>query len=187
MTYRIENKKWILYRHTNNFEKIIGVAVNLKKISNCHISSEDKLNLLKKLKDLNYYKERNPEIPLDSINHMINTLSYFMFGYQKKINGKKMFLFSPLGNLFLKYIDDIEKRKLIFITMLWAIQFNHPHGGTDESFKLYPFRLIFKLLMDERIEGKLSVAEGASIIMFVKESTEEKYELIVRKILKLRE
>ncbi|MCE9540680.1 MAG: restriction endonuclease, partial [Bacteroidetes bacterium] len=97
MTYRIERKKWILYRHTNNFDLLTAVAINLKFFSKTSISKEDKLGLLIKLKELAYYKERNPELPLDSINHRINTLAYYMFGYKDVIDGQNRFLFSPLG------------------------------------------------------------------------------------------
>ena len=167
MTYRIETDKWILYRHTNNFDLVSAVAANLRKFSKGSISEKDKKNLLKKLKELNYYKERNPDLPLDAINHRINTLAYYMFGYKQRIYGENKFLFSPLGNLFLKYLGDFSKTRLIFLTMLWALQFNHPHGGSSERFKLYPFRLIFKLLTDKRLNFELYVPEVAYLIIFV--------------------
>ena len=186
MTYRIERKKWILYRHTNNLDIISAVAANLKKFSKCSISKEDKKNLLKKLKKLDYYKERNPDLPLDSINHRINTLAYYMFGYKDKINNENKFLFSPLGNLFLKHIGDPNKTKFIFFTMLWALQFNHPHGGSDEIFELYPFRLIFKLLLDKRLNEELYVSEVAYLIVFLEKINNKTYEELVKKILKMR-
>ena len=94
MTHRIERKKWILYRHTSSFDLVTAVAVNLKYFSKTSISKKDKLELLKKLKTLAYYSERNPELPLDSINHRINTLAYFMFGYKAKVDGQDRFLYS---------------------------------------------------------------------------------------------
>lgn len=187
MTYRIERKKWILYRHTNNLNLIIAVATNLKYFTKTSLAPEDKLNLLKKLRELDYYKERNHELPLDSINHRINTLAYYMFGYKDEVDGEKRFLFSPLGNLFLKNIDNFEKRSKIFLTMLWAIQYEHPHGGTDKSFKLYPFRLIFKLLNDERLNKSLQAYEVAYLVVFIKTIDSEKYEDLVQKILEIRE
>ena len=69
-----------------------------------------------------------------------------MFGYED-VSEDKRFMFSPLGNLFLKYINDDEKLVKIFIAMLFAIQFQHPASGTDKEFQLFPFRLILKLLM----------------------------------------
>lgn len=186
MTYRIERKKWILYRHTNNFDLITAVAVNLKHFSKTSISKEDKLGLLLKLKDLAYYKERNPELPLDSINHRINTLAYYMFGYKDSVDGQDRFLFSPLGNLFLKNIDNKDNLTKIFFTMLWGMQFEHPHGGSDKIFNLYPFRLIFKLLNDERIDHRLYAYEVAYLIVFVEKSSVDTYEDIIKKILEIR-
>ena len=88
MTLRVERNKWILYRHTSNFDLITAVAVNLKFYSKTSITKKDRKNLLLKLKELSYYRERNPELPLDSINHRINTLAYYMFGYKEKIDIK---------------------------------------------------------------------------------------------------
>lgn len=187
MTYRVERKKWILYRHTSNFDLVTAVGVNLKYFSKTSISEEDKLNLLKKLKTLAYYKERNPLLPLDSINHRINTLAYFMFGYKDTVNGKKRFLYSPLGNLFLKYLNDNEKKSKIFITMLFGLQFEHPHGGTDKSFQLYPFRLVFKLLFDKRLEKKLYAYEVAYLIVFVQSVDNDVYENLVANMLNMRQ
>ena len=173
MTYRIERKKWILYRHTNNFDLITAVAANLKYFTKASIDRESKLQLLKKLKELNFYKERNPELPLDSINHRINTLAYYMFGYKDKIEGQDRFLFSPLGNLFLKHIDDSDKKTKIFLSMLWGMQYEHPHGGTASDFKLYPFRLIFKLLLDDRLGGELFPYEVALSVVFTEKIDSE--------------
>lgn len=186
MALRVERKKWILYRHTSNFDLITAVAVNLKFYSKTSISKKDRKNLLLKLKELSYYRERNPELPLDSINHRINTLAYYMFGYKDKIDKKERFLFSPLGNLFLKHIDNKQKSSKIFLTMLWAVQYQHPHSGTNKVFQLYPFRLIFKLLSDSRLENKLFAFEVAYIVVFIQEVSLEVYEQLVQEILRLR-
>ncbi|WHY01323.1 hypothetical protein [Neobacillus sp. DY30] len=187
MTYRIEEKKWILKRHTSNVDLLKAVAVNLKSHTKTEISEGKKAQLLQKLKELDYYKERNPEMPLDAINHRIGTLAYFMFGYKDTIDGKQRFMYSPLGNLFLKHIADERKLKKIFLTMLWAIQYPHPHDGTDKVFKLFPFRLIFKLLTDERLEYKLHAFEVAYHVVFAQEMNDKKYDELVNEILKLRQ
>ena len=109
MTLRIDKKKWILYRHTTDFDKLVVLAEILKSYTKTGISKEDKTNLNLKLRELGLYNERNPELPLDAINHKINQLSYYMFGYQAKVEGQDRFLFSPLGNLFLKQVNDKEK------------------------------------------------------------------------------
>jgi type II restriction enzyme len=186
MTLRIDSKKWILYRHTRDFEKLCAVAEFLKSYTKTGISKEDKTNLNLKLRELGLYNERNPELPLDAINHKINQLSYYMFGYQAKVDGKDRFLFSPLGNLFLKHVEDGEKIAKIFLTMLWAVQYEHPHSGTDKEFQLYPFRLIYKLLSEPRLSNKLYAFEVAYSVVFAKEITKESYEDLVNELLNLR-
>ena len=71
--------------------------------------------------------------------------------------------------------------------MLFAIQFQHPASGTDKEFQLYPFRLIFKLLLDERLEYRLYNYEYALLLAFVNSIDDSKYEDLVNKILELRQ
>lgn len=186
MTHRVEKKKWILYRHTKNFNLINAVAVNLKNYCKTSISNEERTKLLLKLKTLDFYRERNPEMPLDAINHRINTLAYYMFGYKDKIEGQHRFMFSPLGNLFLKHIGEKEKISKVFLTMLWSLQFEHPHGGIDSMYQLFPFRLVFKLLTDERLDRKLYAFEMEYLVMFVENIDNNSYERLVDEILNLR-
>ena len=186
MTLRIDRKKWILYRHTTDFEKLVVLAEILKSFTKTGISKEDKTNLNLKLKELGLYNERNPELPLDAINHKINQLSYYMFGYQAKVDGQDRFLFSPLGNLFLKHIEDKEKTAKIFLAMLWAVQYQHPHSGTDNEFQLYPFRLIYKLLTEPKLSNKLYAFEVAYSVVFVKEISSKSYDELVNELLELR-
>lgn len=186
MTLRIDSKKWILYRHTRDFDKLCVVAEFLKSYTKTGISTDEKTQLNLKLRELGLYSERNPELPLDAINHKINQLSYYMFGYQAKVDGKDRFLFSPLGNLFLKYVEDKEKTAKIFLSMLWAVQYQHPHSRTDSEFQLYPFRLIYKLLSEPKLSNKLYAFEVAYSIVFLKETTRTTYKELVSDLLELR-
>ncbi len=186
MTLRIDSKKWILYRHISDFKLLCSVAEFLKSFSKTAISKEEKARLNLKLREVGLYSERNLEMPLDAINHKINQLSYYMFGYQAKIGGDDRFLYSPLGNLFLKHIDDKQKSSKIFLTMLWAVQYQHPHSGTNKVFQLYPFRLIFKLLSDYRLDYKLFAFEVAYIVVFIQEVNNDIYEQLVQEIMDLR-
>ncbi|TQR60272.1 restriction endonuclease [Campylobacter troglodytis] len=184
--YKIERNKWILYRHTSSFEYLLSVAECLKSFSKTNISKDEKAKLNLHLKELGLYNERNPNFVLDAINHKINQLCYYMFGYKAKFEGSHRFMFSPLGNLLLKFKDDKDKRAKIFLTMLWGIQFAHPHGGTHKEFELYPFRLIFKLLSDKRLEFKLFAFEVAYLLVFIRDIDENVYENLVQNILNLR-
>jgi len=66
------------------------------------------------------------------------------------------------------------------------MQFEHPHGGSDPSFKLYPFRLIFELLNDKRLGNKLFAFEVAYAVVFVNSINTDSYEVLVKKLLSLR-
>ena len=186
MPIMVERNKWILYKHTSNYELIKAVALDVKNSCKTDISNTERERMQERLAALNMYRTRNPQArPLDSINHRINTLEFFMFGYEDDSDGKR-FMFSPLGNLFLKHINDEDKLVKIFTTMLFAIQFQHPASGTDKEFQLFPFRLIFKLLQDNRLDGKLYNYEYSLLIAFVDSIDDSKYELLVEEILKLR-
>lgn len=187
MPIMVERDKWILYKHTNSYELIQAVALDVKNSCATNISDKERHRMQDRLSALNMYKSRNPnEKPLDSINHRINTLEFYMFGYEEGPTGSKRFIFSPLGNLYLEHINEPEKLLKIFTTMLFGIQFEHPANGTPPSFQIYPFRLIFKLLTDERINCRLYNAEYAYLIAFQKSVTPESYEKLVSEILEFR-
>lgn len=184
MPIMVERDKWILYKHTNNYELIKAVALDVKNSCACDISELERYRMQDRLRALDLYKTRNPkERPLDSVNHRINTLEYYMFGYE---DDNRRFIFSPLGNLFLNHIDDEEKLKKIFIAMLFAVQFQHPANGTPSVFQLYPFRLILKLMSEPRLDCRLYSTEYAYFVAFVKNLTPESYEDLVAAILEFR-
>ena len=187
MPVTVSRDKWILYKHTCNYEMIKAVALDVKNSCKTDVSDLERHRMQERLAALDLYRTRNPkERPLDSINHRINTLEFWMFGYEDKSNGDKRFIFSPLGNLFLKYISDEQKLRKIFIAMMFAMQFQHPANGMSSEFQLYPFRLIFQLLTDKRLDGKLYNYEEELILPFVKTVTPESYEQIVTQILSIR-
>ena len=184
---KVDSNKWILYKHTCNYEMVKAVALDVKNSCKTDISDVERYRMQDRLAALDLYKTRNPsDRPLDSINHRINTLEFWMFGYENKINGENKFIFSPLGNLFLKHISDESKLKKIFTAMLFAIQFQHPANGTSSEFQLYPFRLILQLLLDERLGGRLYNNEVEYLVVFQKEVTPASYEKLVNDILDLR-
>ena len=116
MPIMVEREKWILYKHTCDYELIKAVAMDVKNSCASNISSTEKYRMQERLAALDLYKMRNPKTkPLDSINHRINTLEFYMFGYEDNSEDKR-FIFSPLGNLFLKYIGDEQKLKKIGLT-----------------------------------------------------------------------
>lgn len=182
MPIMVKTDKWILYKHTSSFELIKAVALDVKNKCVADVSENERIAMQNRLALLNMYKARSPKKSLDAINHRINTLEYWMFGYENQ----KKFIFSPLGNLFLKYIDDDVRMAKIFITMLFSLQFQHPASRTNKKFQLYPFRLIFKLLMDKRLDGKLYHYEFAYYLPFIEQIDKNSYEQLIVKLLAFR-
>jgi len=184
MPIMVEREKWILYKHTCNYELIKAVALDVKNSCASNVSELERYRMQDRLAALDLYKTRNPkEKPLDSINHRINTLEFYMFGYE---DDNRRFIFSPLGNLFLNHIRDEEKLKRIFTAMLFGVQFQHWANGTPASFSLYPFRLLLKLMSDERLGNKLYSTEYAYLVAFTKRVTPDSYEELVQRILEFR-
>lgn len=178
---------WIFKKHTNNIDVLVEVAMYLKE-KKSGISSDEKKQLFKTLKQNSVYHPRQStrDMPLDSINHRIDELSYYMFGYSAKIEKSKKFIFSPLGNLFLNNINNREKTSKILSTMLTGMQFPHPASKPSREFSLYPFRLIFELLLDKRLDGKLYNYEIYQYLIYLKEMTPKIYEELVDDILNSR-
>lgn len=180
----VDRPRWIFKKHTNNFSDLIEYATYLK-LNKAGISQDEKERMYIEFSKSHKYNPRISERknPLDAINHKLDGLRYFMFGYYGIIQKEKKFIFSPLGNLYFKNLDNSSSLPKIFSTMLFGMQF--PHIGSKPSFEfsLYPFRLIFKLLSDERLDFKIYHFEVETILMFVQNINKLKYEEIVREIL----
>lgn len=187
MPIMIETPKWILYKHTCDYELIKAVALDVKNSCAGIIGEKERKNMQDRLEALKLYKMRNPQTrSLDSINHRINTLEFYMFGYEENHLGIKRFIFSPLGNLFLNNINKPNNLVKIFTTMLFAIQFKHWANGTPDCFSLYPFRLLFKLMQDDRLNRRIYSTEYAYLIAFVRKVDHITYEKLVSDILSFR-
>jgi type II restriction enzyme len=185
MSIKVEREKWILYKHISDFEIVKAVALDVKNSCAANVSEVERHRMQDRLAALDMYKARNPKSkPLDSMNHRINTLEFYMFGYEDE---SKRFIFSPLGNLFLTYVNDEKSISKIFATMLFGIQFQHYANGTPSSFQIYPFRFLFKLMRDERLNKRLYSTEYAYIVAFIKCVSKDNYNEIVKAILDFRE
>lgn len=83
MAVKVEREKWILYKHTNSYEMIKAVAMDVKNQCGTNISMIERKRMQGRLAALKLYKARNPnQKTLDSMNHRINTLEFYMFGYE---------------------------------------------------------------------------------------------------------
>ena len=190
MTAPRTKKKWVLYRHERDMMTLtINTALTLKQAVKGGLSKTAKNNILKNLNQSGLFSQRNQELKLDSATHKINHLIAYMFGYQTLLSGKKIFIFNSLGNLLLQKIQAEKTQQgviaKIFLAMLWAKQFPDDFG-TPRSINVYPYRIIFKLLTEKKLDYKIHAYEFAYYVPFLKSINEEKYEKLLQNILKVR-
>ncbi len=163
---------------------LVAVAKHLLEKQGSSIDKEELKNILEDLKEKRIYRSRN-EIILTTLGTKISQLCYFMIGYRDK--SKKNFIFSPLGKLYLDnfYAENPTNRNYIFLTLLFAIQYPHPHSKSSDC-QLFPFRLIFKLLTDSRLGNMLYNHEVFMLVMRTKNNSLENYEKLIQEILEHR-
>ena len=187
MGVKVDKPKWVLYRNFKDFELLKEIAVYVKEKCGNLGSEDSRYQMRDWLASMDLYHTRHPKVrPLDSQHHKIRTLEYYMFGYDTGVYGSRKFMFSPLGNLFIHHINDEEKLSKIFATMLFAIQFHHPCNKIDPSIQLYPMRLLFKLMLDHRLNYRIYFAEYAQFIACLDSITPQSYERLVNDILEFR-
>jgi hypothetical protein len=92
-----------------------------------------------------------------------------------------------LGKLYLDnfYAENSINRNYIFLTLLFSIQYPHPHSGSP-PYQLFPFRMIFKLLTDERLGNVLYNYEIFMLVIKTKNNSQESYENLIQEILRYR-
>jgi hypothetical protein len=97
-----EDQKWILYKHTSNFDIVKQTAIEIKTAPSASLGVDERRALLRRLKKVGLYVGRNPSEPLDSIQHRVNTLIWYMFGYREKLD----------SGLFLNFSMNLESTKV---------------------------------------------------------------------------
>ncbi|HHV6880686.1 TPA: restriction endonuclease, partial [Haemophilus influenzae] len=82
-----DDQIWIFKKHTNNIRLLIDVALHLKS-NKSSVSKKDKNEMYDIFSESELYNPRESlrDKPLDAINHKLDGLSYFMFGYSDRIN-----------------------------------------------------------------------------------------------------
>jgi hypothetical protein len=163
---------------------LVEVAKFLQEKQGSSISKEDIKNVLEDLVKRKIYKPRSVASH-NTFKRKISLLCYFMMGYWN--SNKSSFVFSPLGKLYLDnfYAENPTNRNYIFLALLFSIQYPHPHSGSP-PYQLFPFRLIFKLLVDNRLGKILYNYEIFMLVIKTKNNTWESYENLIREILEYR-
>ena len=178
--------KWTIMMYMRDFDLMVTYAYALRASNRL---SEDNIDdILNKMETDGIYHPRNGGSTFTGQFKSIQ-IAWYMFGYYNKSRKKgeeKKMVFSPLGNLLLDNLKDRSKVSKIFLTMLYGNGFRQPFRKMDERFNIYGFRLIFKLLRDPRLGGKLYNDEAFYYAMFMKTVDAESYEDLVADILTAR-
>lgn len=198
MTYNRTSSrgKWTIMQYLRDFDLMIAFAYALRE-SPQDLTESNLLSVLGKLQSQGVYTptSKHPckdaakaEKNINTANFRIIQISWYMFGYYDKnqSNTHRQFVFSPLGNLLLDNIDDKLKAAKIFITMLFSLPFKQHFSHMNNSFNLYPYRLVFHLLCDQRLDGKIFADELFYLVFFVKSISASEYEDLVNDILEFR-
>jgi type II restriction enzyme len=143
---------WIIPQHHKQIDRFNDI-INLIKTANDNKLSNIREGIIAKLKNTGKYSGGKKETT-SSANHNID--EPFFYGLIYKFQ-KKVFI-SKYGELINLFWDKSEKRNLIFLFSLFNIQYKNPAKKECDA-SLYPFRLIFKVVTDKRIENKISIDE----------------------------
>lgn len=179
-------EKWTMMMYMRDFDLMANYAYALRMSND--LSSDNIEEILGNMEKEGIYRPRSGGSTFTGQFKYIQ-IAWYLFGYynnSKKHGKKKKMVFSPLGNLLLDHIRDKKKTTKIFMAMLFAIGLRHPFSQMDNRFNIYAFRLVFQLLRDPRLEGKLYNDEMFYLVMFLKTVTKEGYEELVQDILQLR-
>ncbi len=179
-------EKWTIMMYMRDFDLMVTYAYALRASN--ELSNENIDDILLQMEQDGVYRPRNGGSTFTGQFKSIQ-IAWYMFGYYNKnrrTDEQKKMVFSPLGNLLLDNLKDRDKVVKIFTTMLFGNGFRQPFSQMDERFNLYAYRLIFKLLRDPRLKGKLYNDEVFYFAMFLKTVDEESYEQLVDDILAFR-
>jgi hypothetical protein len=182
---RSNKEKWTFMKYIKSFDQIVSYALAIRE-SRSSVSNQSLDQIQNDFRRDAIYNPRFGESSRVTIQCKIRHIAYFMFGYIRDINNDLKMVYSPLGNLLLdRYQNKTEVAK-IFISMLFAIEFKHPYNKMKDIFEVRPFRIIFKLLLDPRLSGRLYNDEVFYYVVFLKKINPSIYETLVSDILTFR-
>lgn len=176
--------KWTIMKYVNDFNLIIEYANTIRDLK-AKVDENSIIELNKIMEDLRIYVPRYGKPSVDTTNFKICQLIYFMIAYRSMTTQKEL-IFSPLGNLLLDHSNDENMKSKIFATMLYNMPFNHPYNKMSSDFNIYPYRLLFKLLCDERLDYKLYLDDVFYYVIWSKTINDKSYEKMINDILEFR-
>lgn len=179
-----KKNKWTVMKYVNDFDLIIEYADTIRTLK-AKVDDDSIIELNSIMEDLGIYVPRYGMPSVDTTAFKICQLVYFMIAYRSDSEQKEL-VFSPLGNLLLDNLKDKDKKSKIFATMLYNLPYNHPYNKMSPDFNIYPYRLLFKLLSDKRLDYKLYTDDVFYYVIWSKTINNNSYEDLVNDILAFR-
>lgn len=180
-----KKEKWTFMKYVRSFDQIVTYAKKIRELQS-NINGKTLVTIQSEFENIGIYNPRFGKKNRSTLICKIRHLVYFMFGYTERIEENLKFIFSPLGNLLLDNYGNKDATSRIFLSMLFSIEFHHPFNKMSDEFQLYPFRILFQLLNDERLDGKLYNDEVFYYVVFIKKINKSIYEELVKDILEFR-
>lgn len=179
--------KWTLMKYIKDFDLMVLYADAVRS-GKADVSDDALREILAGMELDSLYNPRFGKPSVHTISFKVCQIVYYMFGYKLKVKGNKVekIVFSPLGNLLLDNKDNKDIVSKTFLCMLFGMPFKHPFNKMPSYFNIYPYRLIFKLLLEPEINFKLYHDEVFYIVMFFQEIDNISYQRLLKEILELR-
>lgn len=180
-----KKSKWTVMKYVKDFDLLVHYAGLIRDLK-AKVDEDSIVEVNDIMSGLGVYVPRHGKPSVDTTNFKICQIVYSMFAYRNEVSTNKEIVYSPLGNLLLDNVDKKEWVAKIYATMMFGMPFNHPFNRMRPDFNIYPLRLIFKLLTDSRLEGKLYEDEMFFHVFWVKEIDKVEYERLVKTLLEYR-
>ncbi len=167
--------KWIFVNNITSFEKlyILTKAVKEKEIT----INNHKEELMKSLNESG--ANRN-----EMNNHPLNFILFYNMIYLDN----EVYKVSNNGDFLLEnynLLNDDQKLKAeFFFNVLCEIKYPNDAVKTSDAYDVFPFKILFKLLFDNKINRKFKVEEVENSLSLVKNMSD--YNIILEEILKFR-
>ena len=158
-----------------------------------NITSIDKLYLLTKTIAENEINEENHAVKLmtalnqnganrnEANNHPINYVLFYKMVYLDGHIYKTTNFGNYLINNYVKIINDKKLCAEFFFNVLLEIKYPNEAVNTSSKYSLHPFKVLFKLMLDERLNKRITLEEISKYISLI--TREEDYEGFVRNLL----
>ena len=178
-------QNWLFPQNSCNVEQFFTTLEVFSQLNGVDRGMDIQQKLMKAQFEKGLYNPyiEKKDYDLSSANHKIDEPRFYGAIYETP--NKKIHV-SSYGELLLKYKADIIKRNKVFISMLYNIQFDNPYKKL-RGFNIYPLRVVFELLLEKRLENKLSNIEISYILYKLKKlENVEKYNKLIKEILNFR-